>query len=478
LADPHGIALDPRKGEIFVVNWGLGNERPPLTEQGGGGGVEGNRPDFPVGRNRAFPASGRIRPPSITVYPKNAKGDTPPLRVIQGPKARLNWATSLAVHPGRGELFVANDVSDEVTVFRIDASGDVAPIRVLKGPRSLIKNPNGVAVDLKNNELWVANFGNHSATVYPIDATGDPAPRRVIRSAPIGTPATMLSNPHTVAFDSKRDEILAANCVGHPGLVAFARMADGGVKPLREIVGQNTLISRTVHDMAYDPVRDEILVPSFYIFGILTFRGDANGDVAPVRKIFGPSTQLKVVEALALDAVHGEIFVPQGERVLVFSRDTDGDSAPIRILGGPETGIRGLGRVTVDPINNVLITSGGGGFRIFNRTASGNTRPLGVISGSGTSLMTTYPPKGLFLAATGRGDRHDAVDYIGVWSIHDRGEVPARWTIGKGLFRDIRGIAIDPKTKTVMASDKNLNAVVTFYAPEIFDGPDTAPQTR
>ena len=92
--------------------------------------------------------------------------------------------------------------------------------------------------------------------------------------------------------------------------------------------------------------------------------------------------------------------------------------------------------------------------------------------------MTTYPPRGLFLAATGRGDRHDAVDYIGVWSIHDRGEVPARWTIGKGLFRDIRGIAIDPKTKTVMASDKNLNAVVTFYVPEIFDGPEIAPQTR
>src|SRR6266545_4556346 len=49
LADPHGIALDPKKGEIFVVNWGLGNERPPLTEQGGGG-VGNDRPDFPVGR--------------------------------------------------------------------------------------------------------------------------------------------------------------------------------------------------------------------------------------------------------------------------------------------------------------------------------------------------------------------------------------------------------------------------------------------
>jgi hypothetical protein len=35
--------------------------------------------------------------------------------------------------------------------------------------------------------------------------------------------------------------------------------------------------------MAYDPVRDDILVPGFFNFAILTFRVDANGDVAPVR---------------------------------------------------------------------------------------------------------------------------------------------------------------------------------------------------
>lgn len=471
LADPHGIALDTKRGEIFVVNWGINNERPPLSARGEG--LDNRRPDFPVGRRNAFRSSGKIQAPSITVYPKDAQGDTPPLRVIQGPKTQLNWATSLAVDPERGELFVANDVGDAVTVFRTDASGDVAPIRVLKGPRSMIKNPNGVAVDLKNQELWVANFGNHSATVFPIDATGDPAPLRVIRSAPIGTPTPKLSNPHTVAFDSKRNEILAANCVGHPGIMAYAKTADGSAAPTREIVGQNTLISRTVHDMEYDPVHDEIIVPAFYAFGILTFRGDANGDVAPVRKIFGPSTQLRNTEAVAVDPVHDEIFVPQGDRVLVFPREADGDVAPIRILGGPEAGLS-LGRVTVDPINNVLIASGGrGGFRIFDRTASGNTKPLRVIASSGSSLMRTYPPKGLFFAATGRGNRHDLVDYIGVWSIYDDGDVPARWTIGKGLFKDIRGIAIDPEAKTVIASDKSLNAIVTFYVPEIFDDPQS-----
>lgn len=210
MADPHGIALDTKKGEIFVANWGTNNDRPPLSE-GGGGDDRHERKDFPVGRARAFSGSGKIQPASITVYAKNAQGDTAPLRVIQGPKTQMDWPTGLAVHPERGEIYVANDTGDSVIVFKADAQGDVAPIRVIKGPRTMIKNPTGVTLDLINNELWVANFGSHSATVYPVDAGGNVAPRRVIRSGPISAPSPKLSNAHTVAFDTKRDEILVAN---------------------------------------------------------------------------------------------------------------------------------------------------------------------------------------------------------------------------------------------------------------------------
>ena len=115
------------------------------------------------------------------------------------------------VHPDRGEIFVANDTSDSVIVFKTDAQGDVAPIRVLKGPRTMIKNPTGIALDLVNNELWVANFGSHAATVFEFDAQGNVAPKRVIRSGPISAPSPKLSNAHTVAYDTKREEVLVAN---------------------------------------------------------------------------------------------------------------------------------------------------------------------------------------------------------------------------------------------------------------------------
>ena len=164
--------------------------------------------------------------------------------------------------------------------------------------------------------------------------------------------------------------------------------------------------------MAYDPVRDEIVVPQYYAFAILTFRGDANGDVAPVRKIFGPSTQLKNPQRLAVDPVHGEIFVPQEDAVLVFSRDANGDAAPIRILKGPNTLFPdsniASSSLAVDPVNNLLIVSavkrspgqqqrveegediggGEGQLLIFNRTDSGNTAPRAVIAGPHTRLRS------------------------------------------------------------------------------------------
>jgi DNA-binding beta-propeller fold protein YncE len=210
MADPHGIALDTIKDEIFVTNWGTNNDRPPLSE-GGGGDARHEREDFPVGRARAFPGSGKIAPPSITVYPQNAHGDVAPLRVIQGPKTQMDWPTALAVHPERGEIYVANDTGDSVIVFPTDAHGDVAPIRVIKGPRTMVKNPTGITIDFKNQELWVANFGSHAATVFELDADGNVPPKRVIRSGPPGAGSPKLSNAHTVAYDTKRQEILVAN---------------------------------------------------------------------------------------------------------------------------------------------------------------------------------------------------------------------------------------------------------------------------
>jgi DNA-binding beta-propeller fold protein YncE len=208
LADPHGVALDSKNGWVFISNYGAVSSRNPQTDTQG---RRREKQNWPLERRNAIPGSGRSLPPSIIVHSQKAQGNVAPLRVIQGPKTRLNWPTGLAVDEQRGELYVANDIPHEILVFNVTDSGDVAPKRVIKGSKTNLSNPTGVWVDPKNNELWVANFMNHSATVYPLGASGDVAPLRIIRGGPQNEPSLGIGNPHPVAYDTKREQILVPN---------------------------------------------------------------------------------------------------------------------------------------------------------------------------------------------------------------------------------------------------------------------------
>ena len=217
LEDPHGIAIDSANQLMFVANHGavsyyktVGNsgEMEPAYSKPHAHGLTF---DLLPERHRAASGTGKFDPPSITVYPLKATGDTPPLRIIEGPKTQLNWPATLYLDSNHGELYVANDAGESVLVFRIGDSGDVAPLRVIKGAKTGLKNPTGVFFDPKNDEVWVSNMGNHSATVYQRTANGDVAPLRAIRSAPLGKLALAIGNPGAVGYDSKREEILVPN---------------------------------------------------------------------------------------------------------------------------------------------------------------------------------------------------------------------------------------------------------------------------
>src|ERR1043166_8691188 len=107
--------------------------------------------------------------------------------------------------------------------------------------------------------------------------------------------------------------------MGHSQIAAFARLANGNVKPTRMIFGQNTGITRNIHGFAYDPVKDEIVVPQFHAQAVMTFRGGANGDEKPVRMLHGPDVKLANTDKVEIDPVHRETFVPVIGAVLVFN---------------------------------------------------------------------------------------------------------------------------------------------------------------
>ena len=261
------------------------------------------------------------------------------------------------------------------------------------------------------------------------------------------------------------------------------------------------MISRTMHALAYDSMHDEIVVNSPLAQAILFFRGSANGEEPPLRVIQGPKTKIQGTDydgndKMAYDNLHGEVIIPvAGPKILVFSRDGNGDVAPLRTIEGPDTQIRGSVRghpvVGVDGMNNLIIvgstggqgggrdvpTAGGGGgggrnggaIVMFDRMANGNAKPLRVIQGPNSGIafngqIQTFGPKGWIIAGTAGGG-------IGAWSNTDSGDVAPRWKIPVQQLTGIppSGVAIDPDHKEVIVSSGGRNVLLTFSWPEIFE---------
>lgn len=259
----------------------------------------------------------------------------------------------------------------------------------------------------------------------------------------------------------------------HPQIAAFTRLAKENAVPTRKLEGQRTRLGRTMHDVAYDPIHDEIVVGSPFAQAVLTFRGGANGEESPVRIIQGSRTQIvsqwNGVDRLAIDPVHNEIYVGTlRNRILVFDREANGNVAPKRVLGGPDTQFGGNPVIRVDPERNFLLVTGGEGVLIFDRTASGNTPPRAVIGGAGpiggAAQFELY--NGLIIAPR---ERENA---IYAWSINDTGQdvrpvlkIPAPLGERAGQL----GIALDPVHKEVLVGTGAGNQIRTFSVPEVFD---------
>lgn len=59
---------------------------------------------------------------------------------------------------------------------------------------------------------------------------------------------------------------------------------------------------------------------------------------------------------------------------------------------------------------------------------------------------------------------------IGVWSINNDEDVPPRWFFGgpsSGFKTSPRTVVLNPKTEELIVGDTPLNAVLTFYFPEL-----------
>ena len=293
-----------------------------------------------------------------------------------------------------------------------------------------------------------------------------------------------------------------------PRIAVFARLANGDAAPTRLITGQNTLLGRTIHGLAYDPARDEIVAPNALSDAVLVFRAGASGSERPLRVIQGPQTHLVTPHAVSLDLQNREILVASltGRRVNVFRGDADGDATPVRVIEGPKTELGHVVGLAVDPERNLLAVANTHEILIFNRDDNGDVPPRGRIAGPKTGLtdepwqMEFYRGR-IYLAASNhfhqnlyegvtlRPDAKEVPDdpwlnpvlgFMGVWNITDNGDVAPQAMIRgpfSGLLHPV-GLALNPKAGEIYLSDSVKNGVLTFLVPQFFEPDKTRPEPR
>jgi DNA-binding beta-propeller fold protein YncE len=296
--------------------------------------------------------------------------------------------------------------------------------------------------------------------------------------------------------------------VTQPRIAVFARLANGDAAPTRLITGQNTLLGRTIHGLAYDPARDEIVAPNALADAVLVFRAGASGAEHPLRVIQGPHTHLVTPHAVSLDLQNREILVASltGRRINVFRGDADGDATPIRVVEGPKTELGHVVGLAVDPERNLLAVANTHEILIFDRTDNGNVPPRARIAGPKTGITdepwqmefyrgrifvaaSNHLHENLYEGVTLRPDAKEVPDdpwlnpvlgFLGAWNITDKGDVaPLAMIRGpfSGLLHPV-GLALNPKAGEIYLSDSVKNGVLSFLVPQFFEQDKTRPESR
>ncbi|MGE5099594.1 MAG: hypothetical protein ACM3SX_06375, partial [Deltaproteobacteria bacterium] len=398
---------------------------------------------------------------TVTEHASSANGNVPPLRSVQfafGPFA-------IAYDADEDHLITSG--SGGIETFDRATFGDVnQPIRTLVLPFL----PAHIALSgaAHGDRMFVEDgSSNDRIFVYSRTDSGTAAPSAVVTS-------NEMSALHSIAYDAASDEVLASvsRPDGTPAVLAFPAASNGLTTPSRVLAGDLTGLQLPT-GLAVDPATNSLYVAQFQ-GAILTFSRDfaADANVAPVRELRGPSTQLSFggPRDLLFDAVRGRLVIQNEHRVLMFDPQAGGDAAPVSGISAASTGLESPGGIFYDAAQGQLFVATQGqspGVSVYTPAAEGDVVPLRRLAnpnpGFGTSDLVVDVAHGEIVVVPGNLDRVQifAEAFAG-------GDAPMRTIVGdQTLLVHASGVALDPINDAILVSD---DAVIRRFARSFVDG--------
>jgi len=205
---------------------------------------------------------------AILVFRGDARGEEPPIRVIQGPNTQIlgtgpSGNDKLSLDEVNGEYYLP--ILDGILVFDRNANGKVAPKRVLKGPDTGIKGIAAVDIDPVHDRL-VIKGGRSSLLIFDRTASGNAKPLSVIQ----GPQVRIAGLPHQHRIYAPKGWIVVGISGGALGVWSINDSGDVPPRwkiPVRDLVGKGEGAS----SIALNPVHKELLASSGSGNRLMTF---------------------------------------------------------------------------------------------------------------------------------------------------------------------------------------------------------------
>jgi len=324
---------------------------------------------------------------SLLLYPRTAgsagaRTAESPVQQIMGPETGIGFVAGVAIDPVHHELFaVNNDVEDRLVVFDDAARGNVKPKRLLYVPHQSW----GIAFDHRRDEIALSVQTPNMYVVFRRDAQRLDGPVRSVRG-----PHTGMADPHGIYIDETHNEVVVAN--------------HGNYRPAELITSYTAYDARESRQERSGNAFSETARGNFVASSITVYDGDAKGDIAPLRTIAGPLSQIDWPMGVAVDEANNELFVANNgdNSVLVFARTANGNAQPKRVIRGAATRIKGPMGVAIARDEIFVANFGDHTALVFPRLVAGNAAPKRIIrnapagketSGFGNPYAVAYDSK-------------------------------------------------------------------------------------
>jgi DNA-binding beta-propeller fold protein YncE len=250
------------------------------------------------------------------------------------------------------EIVIPVALSGAILVFRADAKGETPPVRTIQGTRTHLVRPHTVAVDPVNDEILTADPSMRAVVVFDRRANGNVAPKRVI-----GGPRTGLLDIVGVAVDPIRNVIVAASRKGNGekvGIFVFDRLATGDVEPRQFIGGPNSKLAH-FRQVTIDPATGNI------------FLAQQNTRMKQMEAyvLDKPREGFIAQEKDDEDDDGDSGRLDQMGFIAVYASDDNGDIPPRAIIKGPGIRLAGAAGVALNPKKQEIIAVGGNGFSTY-----------------------------------------------------------------------------------------------------------------